>query len=334
MSKDKHKIYSNNEFLKFAKFVWKSTGIGFEKNQHRGLLNTHNLIKYLGYTNLNVAIVGEILYFILNFTKFKSFLEMTDVMSYISLFGLAQIKVYKIISRRELIESLMERIDHMFPIKKQSQIDHHVNSYHKRVVYGVMLPLTIFTVGAVFIVVSMPVIKSLIGYVSDGFFEKRLPFLIWYPFSIDSIYVYLLVLVHQGYAGLIAAMSLLTSDLMLCYMTLQICMQFTGICTKLKSMEPSGTHKDIEILNKIIKHHNVIMKLTDDINEIFRVAVFINFLSAGGVICFAGFQIKEGVATDEIIRYILNMTFILIQVWILSNVGQSLKDSVRISISL
>ncbi|KAL5281217.1 GPROR8.2 family protein [Megaselia abdita] len=325
MSQDKH--YLNDDFLGFTKFVWKTTGIGFEKNQPRGFFNTKSFIKYLGYTNLNLAIIGEILYFIFNFTKFKSFLEMTDVMSYISLFGLAQIKVYKIISRRELIESLMERIDRMFPLNKQSQMDHHVNSYYKRVVYGVMLPLTIFTVGAVFIVVSMPVIKSIVGLLGNGVFEKRLPFLIWYPFDVDSAFVYMFVLIHQGYAGFIAAMSLLTSDLMLCYMTLQICMQFTGLCSKLKAMEPKGTRKDIENLNNIIKQHDVIMKLTDDINEIFRVAVFINFLSAGGVICFAGFQIKEGVATDEIIRYVLNMTFISIQVWILSNVGQSLKDN-------
>lgn len=327
--KDIQKVYSNDDFMKFIKFAWKSTGIGFQRNQSRGLLNTNNLIKYCGYFNLNLAIIGEILYFIFNFTKFKSFLQMTDVMSYISLFGLAQVKVYKIISRREFIESLLDRIDHMFPLQKQSQIDHHVNSYYKRVVYGVMLPLTAFTVGAVFTVVSMPVIKSLVEWLGNGLFEKRLPFLIWYPFSIDSIFVYLLVLLHQGYAGFVAAMSLLTSDLMLCYMTLQICMQFTGICAELKNMKPTGTRKDIHILNKIIKHHEVIIKFTEDINQIFRVAVFINFLSACGVICFAGFQIKEGVATDEIIRYILNMTFILIQVWILSNVGQNLKDNVK-----
>lgn len=255
--KDTHKVHLNDDFLEFTKFVWKTTGIGFEKNQPRG----SSLVKYFGYTNLNLAIIGEILYFIFNFTKFKSFLEMTDVMSYISLFGLAQIKVYKIISRRELIESLMERIDKMFPLGKQNQIDHHVNSYYKRVVYGVMLPLTIFTVGAVFIVVSMPVIKSLLELLVTGIYEKRLPFLIWYPFDIDTMLIYMLVLIHQGYAGFIAAMSLLTSDLMLCYMTLQICMQFTGLCTKLKSMEPTGTHKDIEVLNKIIQNHDTIMKL-------------------------------------------------------------------------
>lgn len=106
-------------------------------------------------------------------------------------------------------------------------------------------------------------------------------------------------------------------------------MQFTGICAKLKSMEPTGTPNDIKIPIKIIRHHDLIIKLTDDINEIFRVAVFINFFSAGGVICFAGFQIKEGVAPDEIIRYVLNLTYIMIQVWILSNVGQSLMDTVR-----
>lgn len=127
-----------------------------------------------------MAIIGEILYFIINYNKFKSFLEMTKSF-------LAQIKVHKIISRRELTEPLLDKIDLIFPLSKKSQLDHQVNSYYKRVVFGVMLPLTVFTMGAVLTVVSMPVIKSLIEWQENGYFEKRLPFLIWYPFNVDSM---------------------------------------------------------------------------------------------------------------------------------------------------
>lgn len=255
-----NKMYSNTDFLVFAKFVWNSTGINFEKLKTNTFFNKHNLVKFIGYLNLNLAIFGEILYFIFNFTKFKSVLELTDVMSDLSLFTLAQIKMYKLLSQRKLVENLFESVEKMFPLTKSSQKSHRVHDFYKRGVYGVMFPFTVFTLGAAFIVVILPIIKSVSEFLKTGIFVKRLPFLVWYPFKSDPNLMYILIFIHQGFVAFTATVSLLSSDLMLFYITLQICMQFTGICSTLKYMKIKGTKRDIKILNKVISHHKTVLK--------------------------------------------------------------------------
>lgn len=251
------KIYKIEDFFKFTKFVWKCTGVQFVKDNYSIV---SSVIKYIGYLNLNLAILGEIIYFVVNFSEFQSFLEITDVLSYISLFSLAQLKMYKMIINQKMIASLMERINSLFPSTKQNQNIHRVDIFYKRGVYGVMFPLTIFTIGAILIVVMLPVLKSTMEYYSMGIFVKRLPFLVWYPFEINSVFIYLFVFTHQGFAGFVAGMSLLASDLLLCYMAIQICMQFTGITSKLKNTATTEDIRDVKKLIQIIKHHKNIIK--------------------------------------------------------------------------
>ncbi|XP_055379573.1 putative odorant receptor 92a [Condylostylus longicornis] len=259
--------------------------------------------------------------------QFSTFLEATALAPCIGFCIITNYKLGSLLLQSDTLTNFITVMNEMFPknehqIKEYKALQYTSNTinFEKMYVFSMLTVIWIFNLSGVaqtvieYNFLNMPLIR-------------RYAYFLWYPFDIDEDLKYSLVYIQQMHAGLIAAWGTLASDILMISMINLCVMQFDYISNTITNYLPSRNPNDTGMIKKIVIHHQKVLKLSEDVNEIFSMAILFNFLASSVIICLVGFQTTAGVSALELFKYMLFLIFELVQVWTICYLGQKLIDS-------
>lgn len=211
---------------------------------------------FFGFVTIILAVLTETIYFINILGNFDKFLELTAVLPCIGFTSNSIMKFITNILNRKKISPMIWKLRDLFPLTKEEQEFYKVSEYYKK-------SNTLFVAFAVFMMVWIltfdffAVAKSIFEYyflnADDEGFTRRVPYYMWFPYDWNQYGYYELTLVFSVAAGHCATIPITASDLLLCTLLVQLCMQFDGLKRKLTEYIPADKEHDKEDLQFIME---------------------------------------------------------------------------------
>ncbi|EDW78441.2 uncharacterized protein Dwil_GK16178 [Drosophila willistoni] len=288
----------------------------------------------LGFLNFNAYVAGEIAYLILNRTATITLLEATAVVPCIGFSFMSDFKQLGMTLNRKPLVKMLDDLKELFPMTVQEQRAYHV-PYYQRHMNRVM---TIFTLLCMTYTSSFsfyPAVKATIKYYFMGseIFERNFGFRVYFPYDAETdLLVYWFSYWGLAHCAYVAGVSYVCVDLLLITTITQLTMHFNYLADTLEAYngDEHTDEENIKYLHNFVIYHARALDLSEEVNNIFRLTILLNFIAASLVICFAGFQIT-GTNVEEIVLYFIFFTASLVQVFVVCYYGdEMISSSVRI----
>ncbi|XP_050350289.1 odorant receptor 13a-like [Nymphalis io] len=157
------------------------------------------------------------------------------------------------------------------------------------------------------------------NYYTKGVIIYSLPYAVLVPFLKDCWYTWLYKYIHLIMSGFICVLYFTTVDALYYIMTSHLCSQFAILSDELRSLDENTTH----CLRDIVIKHQYILKLSQDLEEIFRAPNLLNVLVGSLEICALGFSLTMG-NWAQIPGVILFLASVFVQILMISVFGEKL----------
>ncbi|XP_058978606.1 odorant receptor 85b-like [Musca domestica] len=289
---------------------------------------------------MNVVMVAEILNLFLSTTDTVDIPDLLMSMSYIGFVINSSWKIFMIWKKRPLIESLICDLHDIFPTKLMLQQDYDVQVYlrkcHRKSKF-----MSLLFVFAIWFFNLLAILEF--GISSRNFHHSRsqqeLPYFMYIPWNWQNHWSYYLLYVMASMAGHTTAMGNVSNDMLLYSLISQLIMHFDFVANTMESyeiesgskgvakMEGRENGKDLEFLKCFIEYHSHLLGLSDRLNDIFGLLLFVHFASASFVICLLGFLMTIGTSFLSLFKLSLFLFTMLIQSAEICSYGQMLMDS-------
>lgn len=229
----------------------------------------------------------------------------------IGYFFLAIVKSMTFKHYRKEVSETVEILDELFPRTTGSQKVLNVAKYLKS--YKVLeraLSLMIYSVGSLFF--AVPVFK----FILTGIWINKLPYLNWFPFDEYDPKFYNFVFLWEAFNSFSTIASVLAPDLTLYAFITLISMHFDSLCQSLRDLKNVPEAQVKKQFIELIELHQTLMKLSGNLEKIFSISIFFNFLGSSIFICLACFQAFIGtnsnIKADSLLLLVSSLTQILL----------------------
>ncbi|CAD7077822.1 unnamed protein product [Hermetia illucens] len=326
----KVKILKFRDFMGIPVIFYKTMGIeAFATQVNYGVFEAifQFFIFHLGTWNLILIIIGEIIYLLKSFGSFANFLQITALLPCIGVCVGSVGKIMTVWSKKAQLKPILHQLENMFPRNLVEQEEFQIGTYRKHVP-RVIIPCTAVSMLAVWVFNLYEFFESSINYFLKGYFRKLYPYFVWYPFDDQSNIAYPLVYLHQCYAGYVAVGSSLATDLLLCCVINQLRMHFDFISRQFLKMIPKGGRNDVRHMKQLIEHHIRILRISDEVNDVFGLSTLYIFVSSSLIICLTGFQVSAGITNRDLVKYLLFLAYQSVSVFMVCYHGDMIIDSV------
>ncbi|XP_039758857.1 odorant receptor 13a-like [Pararge aegeria] len=156
-------------------------------------------------------------------------------------------------------------------------------------------------------------------YYTEEVIVYSLPYAVLVPFSTDAFHTWLFVYIHSISAGFICVLYFTTVDALYYTLTSHICAQFVLLSDEVKDLDQNTC----QCLGEIVKKHQYILNLSEDLEVIFSAPNLFNVLVGSIEICALGFNLTMG-QWAQLPGVILFLVSILIQILMISVFGENL----------
>ncbi|XP_049310752.1 odorant receptor 67c [Bactrocera dorsalis] len=310
--------------------------IGEDLYEHRSPHRIRRLLLksllYLGFLNFNILVVGEIIYFVKALNSFATVLEATGVAPCIGFSFVADFKQIALTVHRRTLREHLDQMEDSFPKTAIQQVEYKLPQ-RERVMRRVMAIFALLCLAYTSTFSLYPALKAAVQYWLLGapVFERNFGFAIWYPYNAtEKTWVYWLTYMGQVHGAYLAGVAFLSADLVLVASVTQLCMHFDYISRCLEEFagrsEKSSAQEDLQYLQALVVKHAKCLELSEHVNSIFSFSLLLNFLTASLTICFIGFQVTAS-STEDIVKYIIFLTTMLVQVFVICYYGDELMTS-------
>lgn len=265
---------SFDNFFKIPNGFYKTIGFqAYDINQKKKSF-LMNFIFYFGIINFNICLIGEISYFYYSLTSFSTFPDNSiESLTYLFAGFLADFKMISVWWNRKILKNLMNDLIEIFPNTLKLQNEFELNKYRREITRILIVVAVIFSI-LVWQYNIIPIIQSCIEYFILNKYEKfnkRLPYLIKYPFDIYDTKFYIIVYIHLIFAGYVCSTNILAADILLYTIITQICMHFDYLSMKLETLKINEKQHNHNYLKKYIKHHQKLFRYVYVFNYIFSI---------------------------------------------------------------
>ncbi|CAH2087482.1 unnamed protein product [Euphydryas editha] len=166
---------------------------------------------------------------------------------------------------------------------------------------------------------SLPLGLTLYTYYSKGDKIYSLPYAVSMPYVKDYWYTYLLKYTHLSAGGFICMLYTITIDALYYVMTSRVCSHFAILSDEIQDLDENTSHR----LRDIVKRHQYILGLSQNLEEIFRAPNLFNVLFGSLEICSLGFSLTIG-DWEQIPAIILFLLSIFLQLLMICVFGENL----------
>jgi len=239
----------------------------------------------------------------------------TQVPLFISI-AVFYIKLIFISWKKPQMKDLLATLTKLFPATKEEQEAYDVKNYlpgYKRFerIFAFALNLD----GILFN------LAPIIDYFKTGLWYRKLPFENWFPFDEFDPRYYHFVYAWFIFATATLNLSCLAADcLLLSFITL-IAMEFDILGKKLRNI---AKNKNV---SELVERHKTLMRLSDDLEEIYSFSILVNFTGSSIFLCLVAFELSIGVDPEILSKLMSFLVSSIIQMWLLCFYGQKLIDA-------
>ncbi|XP_045501412.1 odorant receptor 13a-like [Colias croceus] len=267
---------------------------------------------------LLVMVLQEFLFFISKFSA-ENFLDLTQLAPCTCIGILSIIKIILICSKRS---SIFKFTDNLKALYKDIVIDEKkILLVKPNFVFLKYLIKYFFILNGVLISVYnfSTILLILYHYLKTNEVRFVLPYAIMIPFSVDSWGKWLFIYLHSIINGFICVLYFTTVDGLYYIMTTHICSHFIILSEEIKKLKPETSY----LLNEIVKKHQYILKLSQDLEDIFTAPNLFNVLVGSIEICALGFNLTMG-KWSQIPGVVLFLLSVLLQILMISVFGENI----------
>jgi gustatory receptor len=214
----------------------------------------------------------------------------------------------------------LETLNELFPKTKEEQTIFKVDKYlkgYKRIEKAVAFSFA----GVTFNFIVLKILKLVVFGV---WYDRKLLGDNWFPFDKYDPSGYNVAIAWQSFGSILFVGGLLGSDLTLYCLVSLIAMQFDILAMKLEKFQAND---DKEEFNELIKEHGKLLKMSNDLEEIFTPSILFNFTFSSILICLVGYLVSIAITADFAMKFAGLLVGALLQVLSLCNCGQKLTTA-------
>ncbi|CAH1637292.1 unnamed protein product [Spodoptera littoralis] len=280
---------------------------------------------YVIFVQLLLMIVFEVSFFVSRISA-ENFLELTQLAPCMGIGILTALKTMAVIQKRKKIYDLTECLEKLYNnilsneqkvklVRKDLVL---VNLLMKYYFILNLLLISVYNFSTPFIILYHYFAKHEVIYI--------LPYAILVPFSTDSWLPWIIVYIHSIMCGFICVLFYTTIDGLYFVLTSHVCANFSVISDMIESLDETTADR----LADIIKEHQYILKLGEDLEDIFTAPNLFNVLVGSLEICALGFNLTTG-SWQQIPGCILFLLSVLLQILMMSVFGENMiRESTKI----
>ncbi|KAJ8718526.1 hypothetical protein PYW08_002763 [Mythimna loreyi] len=277
------------------------------------------------YFQLLLMIVLETSFFVSKISA-ENFLELTQLAPCTSIGILTALKTGAILQKRTKIYDLTERLGKLYQniyndekkinlVKKDLVLVNFLMKYY--VVLNVVL-ISVYNF-------SSPCIM-MYHYFRTNELIFKLPYAVLVPFSTETWLPWTIVYVYSVMCGFVCIIFYTMVDGLYFVLTSHVCANFSVISDTIERLD----RVTVNHLANIVKEHQYILKLGEDLEDIFTAANLFNVLVGSLVICALGFNLTKG-SWEQFPGCILFLVSVLVQIFMMSLFGENmLRESSKI----
>ncbi|KAL0870624.1 hypothetical protein ABMA27_005584 [Loxostege sticticalis] len=303
------------EILRLIKFNFWVMGIKF--NDPKIHLRFH-----LYLVLLVVIIIAEISYFLSKISS-NNIIELSELAPCILISSLSALKIMFLIVKKEMIFDLKDCLQEMYlePVRfrQKKLIAKEVLNINKLLRYYFILNWVLVCVYN-----YAPLIFMIYHHAVTGEVVFKQPYAVLLPFPLDMWTTWSIVYVLSGIGGLICILFITTADGLYCILTSQICNNFSILSDEIQNLDRNNVLK----LGIIVQRHQYLLKLSNDLEDIFKLPNLVNYLVGSVEICTLGFSITIGY-WSHFLGYVLFLLSVLLQILMMSVFGENIITESR-----
>lgn len=198
------------------------------------------LLYFTNFMNIFLSFIGEVIYVFLSFKRNElNFFVGIELVLCIGYLCLALVKMATATWYRATFTWIISELDDMFPKTAADHIDYQTELYTKKA-DRIMRSYSLIQMVMIWLFNMHNLIQSTYDYVVGGEWSVDLPYVIWYPFDVYARGCFEVNYVLQMWAAFSSASGILASDIMLCALAIQVCMQYDHLAKRLRRMRPKG----------------------------------------------------------------------------------------------
>nr|AFC91750.2 putative odorant receptor OR42 [Cydia pomonella] len=279
------------------------------------------VIFYIFYAMLFTMVSSEVVFFTANMAP-ENFLELTGLAPCICVGILSLLKIAALAWKKETVFSLAHKLERLStetlkdPIKTDI-VSPDINLLKTLIKYY-------FILNAVLICVynfSTP-FYILYHYLTTNEEIFILPYAVTVPFSTEAWPGWTFVYVFSVICGFICVLFFTAVDALYFTLTSYVCTIFAVLSNEIICLnQPTG-----DILDQIIKKHQNVLELAEDLEDIFTLPNFFNVLVGSLEICALGFNLMIG-DWNNVPGCMLFIMSVLFQLFMMSVFGEKLIGS-------
>ncbi|XP_054081462.1 putative odorant receptor 85d [Zeugodacus cucurbitae] len=295
--------------------------------------------------NMNITLLSELLYILMAFVSNNNFVEATMLLSFVGFVIVGDVKIYSIWRQRERISAMIQALHALYPQTLAEQAKYAVErelQRYKRFAYAFVLlhELLVWSYN-LFPLLNYFIYEVWLTWRVVG---KTLPYNCWTPFDWhNSDWRYYTMYLTQIAAGQACLSGQLANDLLLSAVAVQLIMHYRQLARRIEahvadSRDDSASKRrgesanecaahDLHFLRTIIAYHQQILNISQVLNDVFGISLFINFTSTALIICFVLFQITIGANIDSIIMLAFFLFCSLVQIFLICYYAQQLLEA-------
>nr|XP_021186882.2 odorant receptor 67c [Helicoverpa armigera] len=280
---------------------------------------------YLGNLQLLVMIICEISFFVSRISA-ENFLELTQLAPCLGTGILTYLKIVVIARKRMKIYELSECLGKLY--ENILKDDNKRRLVKKNLVLVNFLMKYYFVLNLILISVYNFVSPVIIIY--DYFVNNQLiftlPYAVLVPFSTDAWIPWSAVYIYSIICGFVCVLFFTTVDGLYFVLTSHVCANFSVISDMIERLDENS----VDRLPDIVKEHQYILKLGEDLEDIFTAPNLFNVLVGSLEICALGFNLTNG-SWEKIPGCLLFLLSVLLQILMMSVFGENMiRESTNI----
>lgn len=220
------------------------------------MITLHNL-------NTSYFILSEMVFLRFAFRSLETFFEAVEVVMTLTFLSLSFIKVGTIVLGRPVLTWMISELSEMFP-KTSNEHREYRTDFYLRKAKQIMRLYSVVQMMMIWMHNASPVVIAVYAYATDGVWQLCLPYKTWYPVNPYARGWFVVNFILQIACAYSSSAGILTADLLLCGLGMQICMQFDRLAIRLKQLKARGgqwARKDFAELRLCVIQHNRLIKL-------------------------------------------------------------------------
>ncbi|KAL0821159.1 hypothetical protein ABMA28_005778 [Loxostege sticticalis] len=273
---------------------------------------------YLMLIAIVLMIIGESCFLVSRYSP-ENLLELTQLAPCLCQGLLSALKILPIAAKKEKIFELTKCLDRLY---STILMDAHKKAVVQREMTLVKILMKYFFILNA-ILISVYNFSTLIfmfySYLVRSEVEFMLPYAVIVPFSTETWVTWFIVYIYSISCGFICVLYFTTVDALYCVLTSHICKNFAIISNEIQGINASNVGN----LKDLVRNHQYVLKLSEDLEEIFRLPNLFNVLVGSLEICALGFNLTMGSITEKP-KSFLFLSSVLLQILFMSVFGENL----------